>query len=124
MDKIIIQDLTVSCVIGVNAEERFYRQQLLITVTLFTDLRTAGNTDALDDTVDYKVLTRQILERIENSDYRLVESVAEEIARICLAEPRVVRVRVRVDKPGALRCARAAAVEIERDRSSDRTQSS
>ena len=113
-DKIIIEDLTVSCVIGVNPDERFYRQQLLISITLYTDLSRAGSTDSIEDTIDYKQLKLDVLRAIENSDYRLIESVAEHVARICLSVPRVTGVRVRVDKPGALRHARTVAVEIER----------
>ncbi len=116
MDEIYIRDLVVRAIIGTNPEERIERQDVLINLTLFTDTRKAGLTDNLEDTVNYRDIAKQILTLAEQSQFYLVEKLAEEIARVVLADPRVVRVRVQVDKPGAVRFARSVGVQIERGR--------
>jgi dihydroneopterin aldolase/2-amino-4-hydroxy-6-hydroxymethyldihydropteridine diphosphokinase len=120
MDRIHLRDLRVSCIIGTGEEERERRQEILIDVTLHLDLAAAGRSDHIDDTVDYSNLARGIVEVAEASSFRLIERLAEAIAGFCLANPRVERVEVRVDKPHALPLGRAAAVEIVRDRDNSR----
>ena len=116
MDRILISDLLVRCVIGVYEEERRDKQDVVINLSLSVDLRKAGKSDQLDDSVDYKVLKKRILAMAENSEFRLVEALAQAVADICLANPSVLEAIVRIDKPGALRFARSAAVEIARKR--------
>ena len=119
-DRIHLRDLRASCVIGTGESERERRQELVVNVTLSLDLSAAGRSDRLEHTVDYSILARGIVELAEASSFRLIERLAEEIAGFCLANPRVERVEVRVDKPHALALGRAAAVEIMRDRGSGR----
>lgn len=114
MDKIYIRDLLVRCIIGVFERERDHRQDVLVNIVLKTDARPAARSDELADTVDYKALRDAICHCVENSEYRLIESLAGKIAQICLATPRVEEVTVTVDKPGALTYARSVAVEITR----------
>ena len=115
LDKIHIRDLHLRCVIGTTAEERREKQDVLINLTLYAALHAAGKSDRLEDTVDYKALKKRVLALVADSSCRLVEHLAERIAEVCLADPRVRRVAVSVDKPGALRFARSVAVEIVRD---------
>jgi dihydroneopterin aldolase/D-erythro-7,8-dihydroneopterin triphosphate epimerase len=115
-DMIQIRDLHLRTVIGINDEERRNRQDVLINVTLFADTRVAGRSDDIDDAVNYRTITKQIIALVEGSGFYLVEKMAAEIATICLADPRVERARVRVEKPGALRFARSVGIEIERAR--------
>ncbi len=116
MDKILITDLSAHCIIGVNPSERFQPQNVLVNLTLFTSLARAGETDELADTVDYKAVKKSVRDYVEASRCLLLESLATEIAKIALVNPKVERVKVRIDKPGALRYARTVAVEIERGR--------
>jgi FolB domain-containing protein len=116
MDKIIIRDLRARCVIGVNEDERREKQDVVINVTIFTDLRKAGRSDRFEDTIDYRAVKKKVLAMVEQSSFRLIEALAEAAAEICLSFPAVQQVQVRVDKPGALRFARSAAVEILRGR--------
>ena len=116
MDYIEIKDLLLRTVIGVNADERLNRQDVVINITLFTDTRTAGRSDELSDTVNYRDVTKQVISLVEGSQFLLVEKLAEEIARLCLENVRVQRVRVSVEKPGAVRFARSVGVTIERSR--------
>ena len=115
-DRIIIKDLLLRAIIGVNGDERVNRQDVLINLALETDTRAAGRSDNMADTVNYRSLTKQVIELVEDSQFFLVEKMAEEIARICLAESRIERVHVTVEKPTALRFASSVGVSIKRDR--------
>ncbi len=115
-DQIHITDLLLRTVIGINAEERRERQDVLINIVLYTDARRAGETDDINDAVNYRTLTKRVIHLVENSRFRLIERLAAEIAALCLDDPRVERARVTVEKPGALRFARSVGVTIERDR--------
>jgi FolB domain-containing protein len=116
-DRIFIRDLQIRCIVGVDEQERGEKQDVFVHITIETDLRRAGRTDALEDTIDYKALKKQILRVAENSRFRLIEALAQRIADECLKHPDIERVRVIVEKPGALRFARTVGVEIVRDRS-------
>ncbi len=117
MDKIIITDLLVRGYIGFQEWEREKRQDILINLTLFTDMRRAGETDRVEDALDYKTITKRIIAYVEEGErhHDLVESLAAVIARICL-EGGAERAIVRVEKPGALRFTRSVGVEIDRSR--------
>ena len=114
MDKIIIKDLLVRSIIGINPEERIKKQDILINMILFADIRRAAHSDNIADAVNYKAITKRVIEHVENSSDFLVEKLVTDIARIILAEFPVDRVRIRVEKPGALRFANTVGIEIER----------
>jgi len=116
MDKIHIKDLSLRTIIGINDDERRNRQDVLINLVMRADLRPAGASDDIDDAVNYRTITKRIIDLVENSQFYLVEKMADEIAKICLEDQRVKRVRVRVEKPGALRFARSVGVSIKRSR--------
>jgi FolB domain-containing protein len=116
LDGIHIRDLRFPCIIGVDPQERRARQEVVVNITLYADLRAAGASDRIEDTVDYSAVKHRVLAMGEASSFHLAEALAERVAAICLAQDGVRRVRVRVDKPAALRGARAAGVEILRPR--------
>lgn len=116
MDRIFIRDLALRCIIGIYPEERREKQDVVINVAMHCDLRAAGRSDDLNDTVDYKSIKKAILKLVENSRFQLIESLAEHIAAIALADEKVHQVVVTIDKPGALRFAKSSAVEITRGR--------
>lgn len=113
-DRIEIKDLLVRGVIGVNKREREVLQDILINIKLFGDLKPAGESDNIDDAINYRTVTKKIIAHVESSARFTVEALAADIARICFDDPGVRRARVRVEKPGALRFARSVGVEIER----------
>jgi D-erythro-7,8-dihydroneopterin triphosphate epimerase len=115
-DQIFVKDLLLRAIIGINDEERRNRQDVLINLTLDADTRPAGASDDVGQTVNYRTLTKRIIEMVEGSQFYLVEKMAAEIAAICLADPRITRAAVTVEKPGALRFARSVGVHIERTR--------
>jgi D-erythro-7,8-dihydroneopterin triphosphate epimerase len=115
-DKIYINDLQLSCIIGVNDLERTQKQDVIINVALYADLNKPCQTDNLADSVDYKKIKKEIIAMVENSSFNLIERLADEIAKICLAHSLVKAVQVSIEKPGALRFAKSVGVEIFRNR--------
>lgn len=115
LDKIHVRDLLAKCIVGVHPEEALVAREIRIDIALHADLRAAGKSDSINDTVDYEKVAQRALAAVEGASYGLVERLAEHIAETCLEDVRVRRVTVTVDKPGALRSARSVAVEITRD---------
>jgi FolB domain-containing protein len=115
-DQILIKDLLLRAVIGINDDERRDRQDVLVNLVLDVDTRAAGESDDVAQAVNYRTLNKQIIRLVEGSQFHLVEKLAAEIAHLCLQEPGVIRARVQVEKPGALRFARSVGVVIERSR--------
>jgi D-erythro-7,8-dihydroneopterin triphosphate epimerase len=116
VDRIVIEDLFLRCIVGINPEERIKQQDVNLRLVLHADLRQAGRTDDIEDTVNYKAVKVAVRKLVEGSSYQLIEKLANEVARRCLDDPRVEQVDVRLEKPGALRFARTVAVDISRTR--------
>lgn len=114
-DKMYIRDLGLECTIGTNPEERTIRQKVLINICIECDLSQAGESDELQDTINYKSLTEDISAMVTASEFFLIEKLASEICRICLNCGGVAAATVCVDKPGALDMARSVAVEVRRE---------
>lgn len=116
MDKVFISDLSARGIIGINDWERQNPQEILINIVLFTDLRKAGSSDDIADCVNYRTVAKKVQHHAETAARWTVEALAADIARLCLEEPGVQKVVVRVEKPGAVRFSRSVGVEIERTR--------
>lgn len=116
MDRIFIRDLALRCIIGIYPEERREKQDIVINIEMHCDLRQAGKSDELSDTVDYKAIKKAVLKLVEGSSFKLIEALAEKIAGIAFSDDKVRQVVVTIDKPGALRFAKSSAVEIVRTR--------
>ncbi|MCL5428688.1 MAG: dihydroneopterin aldolase [Chloroflexi bacterium] len=117
MDKILIKDLLVRGIIGINDWERENPQDILINIEIEADLSEAGASDNIEDSINYRTLTKRVIAHAESANRLTVEALAADLAAICLEEPGAQKVRVRVEKPGALRFAKSVGVEIERQRS-------
>jgi len=116
LDRIHIRDLVCRCIVGIYPEERREKQEVIINITLWADVRKACVSDDIADTVDYKTIKKQVIAMVEESRFNLIERLAQAIADICLSAEGVQKAVVSVDKPGALRFARSVAVEIVRQR--------
>ena len=114
MDIIFLHDLRVETVIGIWEWERKIRQTVAIDLEMSADVRKAAATDSVDDTLNYKLVAKRLQQFVGDSGFQLVETLAEKIAGIVLDEFDVSWVRVRVNKPGAIRGARDVGVIIER----------
>jgi FolB domain-containing protein len=113
-DRIHIKNLLLRGIIGINDWEREKKQDILINIMLIGDLKRAGESDEIEHTINYRTVTKKIIEHVESSSRYTVEALASDIAKICLAEAGVESARVRIEKPGALRFAESVGVEIER----------
>lgn len=116
MDKIFIKDLKVRGILGIRDWERVTPREIVINVSLYTDTRRAARTDDIADCVSYSDVARKIRAHAESAARMTVEALANDIAELCLQEPKVRKVVVRVDKPGAVPETASVGVEIERAR--------
>ena len=116
MDQVFIRDLVARGIIGINNWEREKPQEILIKIVLFADLNKAGSSDNIQDGVNYRTVAKKVLAHAETAQRQTVEALAADLARLCLDEPGVQQVRVRVEKPGAVRFSTSVGVEIERSK--------
>ena len=112
MDKIYLDNITESCIIGTLPEERVSPQTVVVSLRLATDLRQAGLSDRLEDTVDYASVVQTVRDYVSSSSFYLLERLAQGIADAVLC-PRIRGVVVTVFKPEALAGAEAR-IEITR----------
>ena len=115
-DRIYLRDLRTETIIGIYDWERKIRQTVSFDFEFPGDIRRAAKTDRIEDTLNYKSVAKRVLAFVETSEYHLVETLAEEVARLILKEFSVEWVKVTLNKPGALRGSRDVGVEIERSR--------
>lgn len=118
MDKIIIKDLLLRGIVGINPDERTKKQDILVNVVMYADTRPAAASDNIADAVNYKSVTKAIISHVQETaqDY-LVERLVSDLARLVMTQqPAVQKVVVRLEKPTALRFADSVGVEIERTR--------
>lgn len=114
MDQIFVHNLLVRGFIGVGEKERANPQDIIINLVLFSDISACGASDNISDTVNYRTVAKLVMAHVEKAARYTVEALAEDIADICLAQERVEGVRVKVEKPGAVRFSKSVGVEIER----------
>ena len=114
MDKIFLEDMRVETVIGIWEWERKIRQTVAIDLEMSADIRKAAASDEVEDTLNYKSVAKRVQAFVGESSFQLVETLAEKIAAVVLDEFDVDWVRVRVNKPGAIRGAKGVGVLIER----------
>jgi FolB domain-containing protein len=103
MDRIEIPDVPLRARVGVTDEERREPQELRVALVLHLDLAPAGTSDDLTHTVDYDAVCGTVARTVASRPFRLIEAVAEAVARAVLGAYAVDEVEVRVEKPGALR---------------------
>ncbi|MBT8064296.1 MAG: dihydroneopterin aldolase [Gammaproteobacteria bacterium] len=114
MDRVFIENLTVETVNGIFDWEREIRQAVSLDLEMDFDIRKAAASDAIEDTLDYKAVSKRLIHFIEASSFQLVESLAEQCAAIVLDEFPVRRLKLKLSKPGAVRGSSAVGVIIER----------
>ena len=114
MDKIFLSALTVECIVGIWEWERRVKQTVILDLEMATDIRRAAASDRIEDTIDYKKVAKRLLAFVGESQFNLVETLAEQIARVVVTEFGVSWVKVRLNKQGAIRGARDVGIEIER----------
>ena len=114
MDKIFIEDLMVRGIIGISEKERSQPQDIVVSVILYADITSGSRSDNIDDCVNYRTISKAIIAHIQEVSRYTVEALAGDIAKICLMTPKVEKVKVKVEKPGAVRFSKSVGVEIIR----------
>lgn len=116
MDKVFIEALQIDCTIGIYDWERRIKQPIVLDIEMGFDNRKPAGTDAIEDTLDYKAVSKRLIAFVTASDFGLVETLAERCAAIITDEFEVPWVRLKLSKPGAVRGAKAVGIHIERTR--------
>lgn len=116
MDKVYIKNILARGIIGINDWERDKPQDILINIDIYTETREQSAPDDISEVIDYSKVAKKVIHHAEIAKRFTIESLAEDIAQICLDDPRVLKATVRVEKPGAVRFAQSVGVEIERTR--------
>ncbi len=114
MDMVLIEGLEVRTVIGIYDWEREIRQSVRLDLEMAWDISKAGQTDNIEDTLDYKAVSKRLIDFVESSKFGLIEALAESCAKIVLDEFAVPWLRLKMSKPGAVRGSENVAVLIER----------
>lgn len=115
-DIVYLTDLKVDTVIGIFDWERRVRQTISLDLEMTTDVAQAARRDSIDDALDYKAVAKTIIEFVSESEFQLVETLAERVAELILARFEIDSLRLRVNKRGAIRGARDVGVQIVRAR--------
>jgi len=116
MDKIFLHDLRIDAILGIYEWERGATQTVSIDLEMETDVKRAAENDSVADTLNYKDVAKRLIDFVGASRFRLVETLAEAVARVVVTEFPVPSVRVSVAKPGAIEGSRDVGVTIERSR--------
>ena len=114
MDIVFIHDLQIETVIGIYDWERKIRQTISLDIEMATDISKAAKSDNIDDTLSYKTVAKRLIEFVQQSEFELVEALAEKICSIVMDEFSVPWIKLTLHKPGAVRGSRSVGVIIER----------
>ncbi len=115
-DTVFVHELKVETIIGIWGWERKIRQIVSIDLEMGADIRRAAKTDSIDDTLNYKAISKRVQQFVAESEFQLVETMAEKIAELVLQEFKVPWIQVRVSKPGAIRGAKNVGILIHRSK--------
>lgn len=114
MDIVYIRDLRIETIIGIYDWERTVRQIVSLDLEMATDIRKAAQSDNIEHTLNYKAVAKRLISFIEDSEFLLIEAMAEQVAEIVMQEFDVPWLRLRLSKPGAVRGSRDVGLVIER----------
>lgn len=114
MDIIYLHGLKIDATIGIWDWEKAIKQTVVIDLDMGADIRKAAASDDVEDTLNYKAVAKRLQQFVGDSSFELVETLAEKIAEIVVSEFDVPWVRVKLNKPGAIRGSRDVGVLIER----------
>lgn len=114
MDIIFLRGLQIETIVGIFDWERVTPRKVILDLEMATDNRKAASSDSIEDAIDYAAVSRRIIEFVENSQYFLVETLAEKICEIIIHEFGVPWVRLTLNKVGAIQAASDVGIIIER----------
>ncbi|MGE0267183.1 MAG: dihydroneopterin aldolase [Candidatus Omnitrophota bacterium] len=111
-----IENLRLRTIIGANDWERDHKQDVVINIRLHFDPKKSIDSDKLQDTVDYKKITKKVIQKVEQSNFYLIEKLADTVLTIIMDDPLIQEATVKVDKPFALRFADSVSIELTQKR--------
>jgi 7,8-dihydroneopterin aldolase/epimerase/oxygenase len=115
--RVFVRDLEIVASVGIYEVEHHFEQRVVISVELKVDDHYDGSSEKLGDVLDYGALVDRIERLTQSGHFKLIETLAERIAELCLADARVISTTVRVEKPDIVPACRTVGIEIERFRS-------
>ena len=116
MDNVFIEALQIECVIGIYDWERTIKQPIVLDIEMAFDNRIPAASDNIEHTLDYKAVSKRLIEFVSASSFGLVETLAERCCEIILNEFNVSQVSFKLSKIGAVRGAKAVGVILQRTR--------
>ncbi|HBS25933.1 MAG TPA: dihydroneopterin aldolase [Gammaproteobacteria bacterium] len=114
MDIVFIEDLRIDATIGIYDWEKSIKQTLSFDIEMATDIRKAAASDEIEDALNYKAVSKRIIQFVEASKFQLVETLSEKIAEMILKEFEVSWLKLTLNKLGAVRGSRSVGIRIER----------
>lgn len=114
MDIIFIRDLEINATIGVFEWEKRIKQKVRVDLEMGAETSKAAKTDSINDTLDYRAISKRVIQFVEDSRYGLLETLIEKVADVLLTEFSIPWVRVTISKPRAVRGSRDVGITIER----------
>ncbi len=114
MDIVFIQGLKIDTVIGIYDWERKIRQNIVLDIEMSADINAASKTDHINQALDYKAVSKRLIDFVQNSEFQLVETLAEQITQIVLKEFEVTWIKLTLNKGEVLTGAQGVGVIIER----------
>ncbi|HEY3858793.1 MAG TPA: dihydroneopterin aldolase [Gammaproteobacteria bacterium] len=118
MDIVFIRELKIDTLVGIYEWERRLRQHVILDIEMGTDIAKAAKSDKIEDTLDYKAVSKRVLQFVHDAEYGLVETLAEKVAEIIMQEFLVPWVKITLSKPGAVSSTKSVGIVIERGKRS------
>ncbi|HEV2212597.1 MAG TPA: dihydroneopterin aldolase [Gammaproteobacteria bacterium] len=114
MDIVFIRELKVDTVVGIYDWERRIRQSVVLDIEMGSEIARAAKTDHIEDALDYKAVAKRVAGYVRESEFQLVETMAEKVAELVMQEFKVPWIKITLNKPGAVSGSRSVGVTIER----------
>ena len=114
MERIFLSEMKIETTVGIWEWEKRIKQQVIIDIEMSADIKKAAASDQIEDTLNYKAVAKSVRKLVEESSFQLVETMAEKISELVIGEHNVSWVRVKVNKPGAIRGSKGVGIIIER----------
>ncbi len=114
MDIIILHGIETNCVVGVWEWEKQITQKIIVDIDMAADIAKSAASDELEDTLNYKAVAENVIEMLEASRFQLIETMAEEVAKLIMEKFSAPWVKVRINKGGAVKNVKNVGVQIER----------
>lgn len=114
MDIVFIRELKVDTVVGIYDWERRIRQSVVLDIEMGSDIARGARTDRIEDALDYKAVAKRVAGYVRESEFQLVETMAEKVAELVMQEFKVPWIKITLNKPGAVSGSRSVGVTIER----------